>query len=310
VSASNSSIWALIDVDAKAEEPVGLAAALRVFAVQVASPDPKRYHIWLERRHVRTWGFPFWTVEELLAGWKVQQQYTQTIKAIDYWLNHQDNPVKPEFELHLIHCTTLEDTLISGRDFTHIHNKHEDEMMEDKDVHVDEHPQDNMQEQQQSVSTINPEEAAKILLSHAITHYGWAACDVYEYLHDPSEVVDRHEQLLKLPAEIVWEDTFKFVKHFVVTGAFAGGHVFHSHRTIAVKLNSDVVRTSLKENDKWFPIIKSNYIAGKMDKKLLRLTDEKRRNYYDTFKGLSSDGASLAGVCEVHDKICKGVPLS
>ncbi|KAE9383685.1 hypothetical protein BT96DRAFT_951119 [Gymnopus androsaceus JB14] len=53
VSASNSSIWALIDVDAKAEEPVGLAAALRVFAVQAASPDPKRYRIWLERRHAR-----------------------------------------------------------------------------------------------------------------------------------------------------------------------------------------------------------------------------------------------------------------
>ncbi|KAE9400364.1 hypothetical protein BT96DRAFT_1018915 [Gymnopus androsaceus JB14] len=338
---TSNAIWALIDVDDTTGEPAGLAGARGVFPIQAASPDPKRYRNWLRKRKAVMWGFPFWTVEELLAGWKVQKQYAETIADIDYWLNHRDDPVKPEFELHLIHRTTLEDALFSGQNF--IHNEQEDKIFEDEqgdetveeeqrdetvededeDMHMAEYPGNDTQEQaqkateetkeqQQPVSSINPEEAAKILLSHAITKYGWAARDVYEYLHSPAAVVDSHEYALKLRAEAVWEDTFKFVQHFVVTRDAFAGDVPHSHRIIAIKLSSEVVGTSLKENDKWFPIIKSDYITGEMDQKLLQLTEEKCQNYYATFKEMGSDGASVAGcVYEtiVHDKICKGIPL-
>ncbi|KAE9391945.1 hypothetical protein BT96DRAFT_979627, partial [Gymnopus androsaceus JB14] len=260
VTASNGSIWALIDVDAKTEEPTGLAEARRVFAVQAASPDPKRYHIWLERRDA---------LKELLAGWKVQHKYTQTMEAIDYWLNHRDDPIKPEFELHLIHRTTLEEALISGRDF--IHNKQEDEMVEDEypddTQEQEQNATEETKEQEQSVSTINPEEAAKILLSHAITQYGWAARDVYEYLHEPAAVY-RSPQA-------------------------------SAETTSGRRSTSEVVKTSIKENDEWFPIIKSDYIAGEMDQKLLGLTDEKRQKYCTAFKEM----AGRVYETTVHDKI-------
>lgn len=63
-----SYIWVLLDLDHDAKEHEGLVDVGHIFIVQSSSPNPSRYHYWVNWKNAIVIGLPLWSRELLIQG--------------------------------------------------------------------------------------------------------------------------------------------------------------------------------------------------------------------------------------------------
>ena len=61
-------IWTLIDVDFKDRGPP-ISATSDIWPIQVSSPNPARWKLWVKQYKASVLGMPLWNMKELMEGY-------------------------------------------------------------------------------------------------------------------------------------------------------------------------------------------------------------------------------------------------
>ncbi|KAJ3805433.1 hypothetical protein F5876DRAFT_81785, partial [Lentinula aff. lateritia] len=281
-------------LDHDAKEPEGLVDIGHIFIVQSSSPNPSRYHYWVNWKNAIIIGLPLWSRELLIQGWKYQHARRKLNASLNHWVKKQRVARRLSMaedegiaDMDLLDVGDLSLSGLSGFQkemFLDLPQQHRT-TLEDAEV-------SDAELQSPDVLELIMEK----LLNNAIEHFGYAARDIYTYLRNPAVVLSMHDDTY-LP----WKHAVTFLNTYLesgralmMEGETTKGTDRLSHRICALKLNELANKANFWVSDSFTVVWKSLYIHSEMERKQQELTDEDKGKLF-ALLSVHSKATAFAG---------------
>ncbi|KAJ3892312.1 hypothetical protein GG344DRAFT_76073 [Lentinula edodes] len=281
-----SYIWVLLDLDHDTKEPEGLVDVGHIFIVQSSSPNPSRYHYWVNWKNAIVIGLPLWSRELLIQGWKHQHARGRLDASLNHWVKKQRVARG---------LSTAEDEGIASADM---------DLLDEMFLELPQQHRTTLEVAEVSGAELQSPDVLELimekLLNSAIEHFGYAARDIYTYLRNPAIVLSVHDDTY-LP----WKHAVTFLNTYLATGRalMMEGETTQwtgrlSHRICALKLNELANKANFWVSDSFTVVWKSPYIRSEIERKQRELTDEDRGKLFALLSVYSKATTFAANIYE------------
>ncbi|KAJ3877099.1 hypothetical protein F5051DRAFT_504125 [Lentinula edodes] len=282
------------DLDHDTKEPEGLVDVGHIFIVQSSSPNPSRYHYWVNWKNAIVICLPLWSREPTYSG--------HARRRLDASLNHWVKKQRVARGL-----STAEDEGIADTDLLDVGDLSLSGLSGFQKEMFLELPQQHrttLEVAEVSDAELQSPDVLELimekLLNSAIEHFGYAARDIYTYLQNPAIVLSVHDDTY-LP----WKHAVTFLNTYLATGRAlmmegetTQGTGRLSHRICALKLNELANKANFWVSDSFTVVWKSPYIRSEIERKQRKLTDEDRGKLFALLSVYSKATTFAANIYE------------